>query len=150
MNYFAANPKDSLHILYFDNKPINRYNIETVNKDPTGWKRYDDYMKGLQWYKTPNTKPAFEVDAGNKTAERNDCGCNYRFTDAFINKAIVFIIDGPDKNHSRWLLLPDDTVLLYLTEGKEVMGRRTASGFEYPCELYNLKGNIIPKLNGAH
>lgn len=144
-DYLAANPQVNLHVLYFDNRPINSYNIDRVNRKPEQWKKHDAYVKSLDWYKTSKIVPSFDLAEAIKVSERNDCGCNYRFTDAFIENGIVFIMDDEEKNHSRWLLLPDDTVLLYMTEGKKVLGHETASNFEYPCTRFDLNGNIIPK-----
>jgi hypothetical protein len=148
--YFKANPSETLDILYFNNHPINQYNIDGVNKNPEEWKKQDAYIKSLDWYKENNQTPSFNVSEAIKISERLNCGCNYRFPNEFIQKAICFIIDDKEKNHSRWLLLPDNTVLLYLMQGERVLNYSYSDfgeypGVQYPCIRFDSTGKIIPK-----
>ena len=151
-NYLKANPDQYLDILYFNDRPINEYNIDHVNKNPTGWKEHDAYVKSLDWYKENNYKPSFDLAEAIKTSERNDCGCNYRFKNDFIGSAITFIINDKDhKNFSWCFLLPDNTILLYMMEGQQAIGHLYTEfgeypGMQYPCVRFDVDGNIIPKI----
>lgn len=149
-DYLKANPDEKLDILYFDYQPINQYNIDGVNRNPKGWKEQDDYIESLKQYKKSKTDTSFNVAEAIKISERNNCGCNYRFANDFIAKAISFIIYDKDKNSSRWFLLPDNTVLLYLMSGKKVLNHDYTEfgqypGMQYPCILFDNSGKILPK-----
>ncbi|SEG59483.1 hypothetical protein SAMN05421847_2861 [Halpernia humi] len=50
-NYLSQNPESKLDIYFFNNKPINDYDIDGVNKNPAEWKKQDDYIKSLDFYK---------------------------------------------------------------------------------------------------
>ena len=150
LNFLKDHPKATLDIYYFNNRAINDYNIESVNKNPEGWARHDKYVKSFEWYKERNISLSFDVEKAINVSRQNDCGCNYRFDRNFIQKAIFFeIIDG-DKNSSIWFLLPDNRVLLYLMQGTKVLDFDylefgESSGIQYPCALFNTTGQGLVK-----
>ena len=149
IDYINAHPTQKLDILYFNNKPINQYNVDGVNKNPKEWKQHDEEIKLLGWdVKSDST--LFDSEDPRKVSERIYCGCNYRFESNFIGNAIMFLIEDQDKNLSRWFLLPDNTVLLYLSEGRKVLGHEYTEygkypGMQYPCVRFDVNGKIIPK-----
>ena len=113
INYLQNDSSAQLDIYYFNNKGINEYNIDKVNKNPTEWKKQDDYIESLKWYEKSNIKPSFDLDKAIQTSERNYCGCNYRFDSDFIRKAIFLEITSNRNASSIWFLLPDNTMILH-------------------------------------
>ncbi|WP_281234783.1 hypothetical protein [Flavobacterium gelatinilyticum] len=150
-DYLSSNPTTILDIYYFNNSGINAYNIDGVNKNPMQWKKQDDYIKSLEWEKEHGINSTFDVNKAVKTAERNNCGCNYRFSQGFIEKAIFFELTDESKNeNSIWFLLPDDTVLLYIMSGQKVLYHSYSefgeyTGIQYPCVLFDTDGKSINK-----
>lgn len=154
VDYLKANPQQSLHILYFDNKPINKYNIDHINKNPEEWKKYKADVEGYKWYERNNIKPSFDIEEALKTSERLYCGCNYRFSNEVMEGSIVFIIDDKEKEHSRWVLLPDNTVLLFYMSGEKVLNYSYNDfgkypGLQEPCIRFDGNGKIAPKAVSA-
>lgn len=153
-DYINKNPLVKLDIYYFNNKPINDYNTNQFNKNPVEWKKQDDYIESLKWFEKNNIKPSFDINKAIKTSEENYCGCNYRFEKDFAEKAIFIELNNETtKENSIWYLLPNDTVLLYLMQGKKVLDYDytkfgESMGIQYPCVLFDLKGNVIDKKNG--
>ena len=150
LTFLKGHPEATLDIYYFNNRPINDYNIESVNKTPEQWAKHDKYVKSMEWSKERNIPFSFDVEESINVSKQNYCGCNFRFAENFIKKAIFFeIIDG-NKNSSVWFLLPDNRVLLYLMQGTKVLdfdytefgeGR----GIQYPCALFNTTGQRLVK-----
>ncbi|MFB3388728.1 hypothetical protein [Flavobacterium sp. LAR06] len=142
------NPNLKLDIYYTNNNAVNAYNIDGVNKNPTEWKKQDDYVKSLNWYAVNDIKPTFDISEAIKTSEKNHCGCNYRFDQKFIEKTIFFELnDEQSTDNSVWFLLPDNRVLLYILEGEKVLNHDYSefgkfSGIQFPCVLFNENGEI--------
>ena len=151
VDFLKQNSGTKLDIYYFNNNTINEYNIDGVNKNPTEWKKQDDYIESFKWYERHNIKPSFDIDKAIKTSEKNHCGCNYRFDYDFIKKAIFFELSNNEtKENSVWFLLPDNRVLLYIMEGNKVLNYDyelfgESKGLQYPCVLFTLNGEIIEK-----
>lgn len=149
--YLKSNPRDSLNILYFNNQTINQYNIDGVNKSPLEWKQHDEYLKTVDWErKNLNIKPSYDTTEARRISERLYCGCNFRFNQDFISHAISFIIYDSERNFSRWFLLPDNTVLLYISEGKKILNYKYSDfgpypGLQYPCVRFDANGRIIAR-----
>jgi len=154
-DYLQQDSSARLDIYYFNNSGINMYNIDGVNKNPTEWKKQDDYIESLKWYEKNNIKPSFDIDEAIKTSERNYCGCNYRFESDFIGKAIFFEITSNRNASSIWFLLPDNTVLLYHVESYQLDDAtvlnlkldRFGKSIQLPfaCLRFAKKGNLIEK-----
>lgn len=139
-----------LDIYYFNNRGINKYNIESVNSNPEKWAKHDKYVKSLDWYRQRNISPSFDIDEAIATSRQVECGCNYRFDQDFIEKSIFFEIHDRDGNSSIWFLLPDDRVLLYLMQGEKVLEHNYAefgksAGLQYPCVMFDLQGRLLPE-----
>ncbi|MES2111324.1 MAG: hypothetical protein V4577_21390 [Bacteroidota bacterium] len=149
--FLATHPDQNLDILYFNNHTINQYNINSVNGNPDDWKKYDADVKSMDWYKQNKIEPSFDTVKALKTSAQIYCGCNYRFRKEYLEKAICFIIDDKAGNHSRWALLPDDTLLLYFMQGEKVLDYNYKefgdAHLQYPCVRFDDKGKIIPRPN---
>jgi len=151
MDYLKHNPKVQLDIYYFNNSGINQFNIDAVNKNPIEWKKQDNYVESLNWFKKRNIKPTFDIEEAIKTSEKNHCGCNYRFDYDFIRKAIFFeLSNSVTEENSIWFLLPDDSVLLYLMQGSRVLNYDyklfgSSKGIQYPCVLFTKNGKMIER-----
>lgn len=149
MDYLKQAPDVLLHIYYFNNSGINQYNIDGVNKNPLEWKKQDDYIESLKWDEKHNIKPSFDINEAIKVSERNHCGCNYRFDNDFIKKAIFLeLTNSVTRESSVWLLLPDNRVLLYIMQGNKVLNYDYKSfgkytGIQFPCVLFTSDGKII-------
>lgn len=146
--YLSLNSESILDIYFFNNKPINDYNIDAINKNPVEWQKQDVYIKSLDFYSKYNIKPSFDLKEAIKTSERLHCGCNYRFEKSFIDEAIFFEISDKNKNSSVWFLLPDDRVLLYLSQGEKILSFDYTKfgkypGVQTPCVLFDINGTII-------
>lgn len=151
-DYLILNPNSRLDIYYFNNKGINDYNIESVNKNPTTWARHDKWVESLKFYEKNNIKPTFDIDQSIKTSRQNDCGCNYRFDKSYIEKAIFFEIYDTNNNSSIWFLLPDNKVLLYIMDNATALdfkrsdfGDKKDYGLLYPCALFDTEGKRVTK-----
>jgi hypothetical protein len=153
--YLQQDSSAQLDIYYFNNSGINNYNIDGVNKNPTEWKKQDDYIESLKWYEKNNIKPSFDLDKAIKTSERNNCGCNYRFDSDFIKKAIFIEITSNRNASSIWFLLPDNTMLLYHIESYHLDDAKVldmkldkfANNIQLPfaCLRFDKNGNLIDK-----
>jgi hypothetical protein len=151
-DYLKASPNSRLDIYYFNNKGINEYNIESVNKSPTTWARHDKWVENLKWDSIHNIKLNFDVNESIKTSERVDCGCNYRFNRSYIEQAIFFEIHDKENNSSIWFLLPDNKVLLYIMDNATALnfkrsdfGDKKEYGLLYPCALFDTDGKRVTK-----
>lgn len=150
-NYLRTSPTAKLDLYYFNNKGINDYNIDNVNKNPKSWERSDKWVDILKITEKNGIKSSFDVNEAIKTSTRNNCGCNYRFNNEYISKAIFFEInDG--HNSSIWFLLPDNKVLLYIMDSENAVNFKRADfdttknyGLIYPCALFDLNGNRLSK-----
>jgi hypothetical protein len=151
-SYLNSHPDTRLDIYYFNNKGINDYNIENVNKNPTTWARHDKWVESLKWYEKNNIKPSLDIEQSIKTSQQNDCGCNYRFDKSYIEQAIFFEIRDGEGNSSIWFLLPDDKVLLYIMDSSRTLNFKRSDfnstkeyGLIYPCALFDKNGNRVTK-----
>jgi hypothetical protein len=153
-DYLNSQSESRLDILYFNNKGINEYHVNEINGSPKEWQIHDKYVESLKWSEKHIPNLSIDVPEAIKTSERLSCGCNFRFDRSFMEKGILFEVIGPNKNNSIWVLLPDNTVLLYLMDGETVLNfKRTEFGKErgmlYPCVLFDLYGKRIGKNDGA-
>ena len=151
-DYLKQNPNCRLDIYYFNNKGINEYNIESVNKNPKEWVKHDKWVEGLKWDSIHNIKLSFDVNESIKTSERVNCGCNYRFDRSYIEQAIFFEIHDTNNNSSIWFLLPDNKVLLYIMDNATALNFKRSDfndkkqyGLLYPCALFDIDGKRVTK-----
>jgi hypothetical protein len=146
--YLKMNQDAILDIYYFNNKGINNYNIESVNKNAKTWQKHDNYVESLKWYEKNNLKPGFDIKEAIRNSKLNDCGCNYRFDNGYIEKAIFFEIIDKNKSNSIWFLLPDNKVLLYHIEGNKVLDYNELKFNEdvklpFACLLFDADGKTL-------
>ena len=150
-SYIKLNPTVKLDIYYFNNKPINDYNIDNFNKNPEQWIKHDRYLDGIRKYETLEPKPTYANEDAIRVSKQIYCGCNYRFERDFAGKAIFLELNNQEtEENSVWYLLPDNTILLYIMQGEKVLDYNytefgKSKGVQYPCILFNLKGEIIDK-----
>ncbi len=150
-NYLNKNPSVRLDIYYYNNKPINDYNIDSFNKNSEQWIKHDNFLESIKKYKNEEPKPAFANEDAISVSKQLYCGCNYRFEKDFVEKAIFIELNNKDtKENSVWYLMPDNTVLLYLMQGEKVLNYAYTEfgesiGLQYPCVLFDFKGNILDK-----
>jgi hypothetical protein len=148
-DYLNENKNSRIDIYYFNNKGINEYNIENVNKNPTTWARHDKWVENLKFYEKSNIKPSFDINEAIKTSQQNDCGCNYRFDRSYIERAILFEIHDANNNSSIWFLLPDNKVLLYIMDNGTALNFKRSDfsskeyGLIYPCALFDINGQKL-------
>jgi hypothetical protein len=151
MNYITQNQSVKLDIYYFNNKPINDYNIDNFNKNPEHWIKHDKFLESIQKYENVEPKPTYANEDAIMVSKQLYCGCNFRFEKDFAQKAIFIELKNQDnKANSVWYLFPDNTVLLYIMQGEKVLEYNyvdfgKSSGLQYPCVLFDLKGNIIDR-----
>jgi|GEM_PF-1688979 len=126
--FLAGHPGRRLDIYYFDNGGMNTYLKDGFNKNPEEWARYD---------KAPD--PRFI---------QLYCGCDFRLPDAYLDEALFFELFDEDDNTSVWILLPDNTPVLYHFAGPKVyryssadMGT-TGGGVQHACKKFNADGSI--------
>ncbi|MFV0148482.1 hypothetical protein OBK08_10965 [Empedobacter falsenii] len=149
MTYLKNNSNVSLDIYYFNNKPINDYNIDGFNKNSSEWIKHDNYLESIKKYGNEDPKPSWGNEDAIRVSQQLYCGCNYRFERTFAEKAIFIEVNNKEvKENSVWYLLPDNTVLLYIMQGEKVLNYDFTEfgkhrGIQYPCVLFDLKGNII-------
>jgi hypothetical protein len=149
-NHLKQNPNVSLDIYYFNNKPINDYNIENFNSNPNRWVKHDHFLERNKKYANIEPKPSYADADATRVSQELYCGCNFRFERKFVEKAIFIELNNKEiKENSVWYLLPDNTVLLYLMQGEKVLDYSyTEFGKfkgQYPCTLFDLEGNIIDR-----
>lgn len=154
-NYLQKDTSTQLDIYYFNNNGINSYNIDGVNKNPTEWKKQDDYIESLKWYENSEVEPSFDLDKAIKTSERNHCGCNYRFENEFIERAIFFEITSEKNASSIWFLMPDDTLLLYHVQSYQINETKVLNinlnqygkdlNLPWACLRFDKKGKLIER-----
>jgi hypothetical protein len=150
--YLKTNPNTRLDIYYFNNKGINDYNIESVNKNPKDWELHDDYLKSLETSQKLGIKFSFDIDQAIKTSQQVHCGCNYRFDRNYLEQAIFFEIRNDIGSSSIWFLLPDNKVLLYIMDSTTALNFKRSDfndtkeyGLIYPCALFDISGKRVTK-----
>lgn len=151
MKYLTQNQSAQLDIYYFNNKPINDYNIDNFNKNPQQWVKHDKFLESIKKYENVEPKPTYANEDAIRVSKQLYCGCNFRFEKEFAEKAIFIELNNKEKKeNSSWYLLPDNRILLYLMQGEKVLEYNytdfgKSRGLQYPCVLFDLKGNIIDR-----
>ena len=151
MDFISEDTARTIDIYYFDNKGINDYLIDGFNGNPEKWKSHDWWAGYLRRCDSLGIKNSFDIDEAIKTSESNNCGCNFRFDNNYLQKAIMFELKDEFKNSSIWFLLPDDTAVLYHFSGKrcykygyEDYGTNGGS-VQYACVKFDKQGNMIKR-----
>lgn len=148
-DYLVKNVDSKIDIYFFNDKPINSYIVQRVNKNPSEWKKHDEYIESLKWYEKNNIKPSFDLNESIKVSEKLHCGCNYRFEKNFIEKGIFFELFDEFGAASLWVLLPNNNIVVYWISGDELLNYNYSeikSKNENPCIMFNQNGTIIDKI----
>lgn len=131
--YLSKNPNSRLDIYYFNNNGISEKTIEGFNGTPKEWEKYDK-----------------DISEGKEEYLNFRCGCNFRLDNEYLKGSIVFDLVDEDKLHSTWILLPDNTPVLYILDSDSIFNySRKDLGFDqehsyiHPCKKFDRKGNII-------
>ncbi|MBL0913804.1 MAG: hypothetical protein IBJ09_15670 [Bacteroidia bacterium] len=126
--FLDGNSARRLDLYYFNNSGMNPYLKNGFNKNPEEWARYD---------KDPD--PRFlELY----------CGCNFRLPDAWLDEALFFELFDEENNASIWIVLPDNTPVLYHFSGPQVYRYSSADmgtnggGVQYACKKFNPDGSM--------
>lgn len=126
--FLDGNSARRLDLYYFNNSGMNPYLKDGFNKNPEEWARYD---------KDPD--PRFR---------QLYCGCDLRLPDAWLDEALFFELFDEENNASIWIVLPDDTPVLYHFSGPQVYRYSSADmgtnggGVQYACKKFNPDGSI--------
>jgi hypothetical protein len=153
MDFISEDTARAIDIYYFDNKGINDYLIDGFNKNPKEWKKYEADIEGYKWYEKYNIQPSFDIDKAMKTSELLYCGCNFRYDNNYLQKAIMFELRDEFNNASIWFLLPDDTAILYHFSGDRCYKYdykeygTNGGSVQDACVKFDKQGNMIKREN---
>ena len=117
MQFLEEDTTRKIEICFFDNRAFNNYNIESFNKNPAEWQKYDDMVKRM-----PDQRKFINLY----------CGCNFRMKNDDLENAIFFELIDEFKDKSIWVLLPDETPVLWFFEGQKA--------YKYSYKDYKTKG----------
>lgn len=126
--FLDGNSARRLDLYYFNNSGMNPYLKDGFNKNPEEWARYD---------KDPD--PRFR---------QLYCGCDFRLLDAWLDEALFFELFDEENHASIWIVLPDNTPVLYHFSGPQVYRYSSADmgtnggGVQYACKKFNTDGSI--------
>lgn len=117
MDFIHADTSRKIEICFFDDRAFNDYNIDDFNKNPTEWSKYEEMVKLI-----PSQKQFLNLY----------CGCNFRLEKEYLKNAIFFELISEFKEKSIWVLLPDETPVLWFFEG--------SNAYKYSYKDYKTKG----------
>src|SRR5262249_42106542 len=106
-----------IEICFFDGRAFNDFNIDDFNKNPSEWAKYDQIVK--------------LIPSENKYINQY-CGCNFRLEKEYLENAIFFELIDEFNERSIWVLLPDETPVLWFFEG--------ANAYKYSYKDYQTPG----------
>jgi hypothetical protein len=151
-SYLREHRTARLDAYYFDNKPINEYNVDNVNRNPVEWAKYDKQLERFDWYEKHGITSSFDVKEATNISKRLYCGCNYRYDKKYVEQFAFFEIIDEHHNNSIWFLLPNGNVLLYIMDGNKVLNhlrsefsQKQEGGLLYPCVMFSKDGVILTK-----
>jgi len=149
MDYLDGNPNRKINLFFFNHLAISRRHIADFNQDSTHWKLHDAWVKDMAMYQTSKVKPDFDIAESIETSKRVECGCNFRFDNGWLQRSILFEVRDEYGNSSTWLLLPDNTPVLWYFQGENVyklthkdLGTNGRS-VQYPCRKLDAEGNLM-------
>lgn len=149
MDYLDGNPNRKINLFFFNHLAISRSHITGFNQDSTHWKLHDAWVKDMAVYQTSKVKPDFDIAESIETSKQVECGCNFRFNNDWLQHSILFEVRDEYGNSSTWLLLPDNTSVLWYFQGESVykysykdLGTNGRS-VQYPCRKLDAEGNLL-------
>jgi hypothetical protein len=149
MDYLDGDPNRKINLFFFNDLAISRSHIAEFNQDSTHWKLHDAWVKDMAIYQTGKVKPDFDVAESIETSKRVECGCNFRLNNDWLWQSILFEVRDEYGNSSTWVLLPDNTPVLWHFQGDSVykysykdLGTNGRS-VQYPCRKLDAEGNLV-------
>jgi hypothetical protein len=156
MDYLDSNPSRKINLFFFDHLAISLRHIDDFNKDSTHWKMHDSWVKDMEMYKTGTIKPSFDIAESIETSKRVECGCNFRLDNQWLRQSMLFEVRDEFGNSSTWVLLPDNTPVLWYFQGETVykysykdLGTNGRS-VQYPCMKLDTYGNLTGANGDRH
>lgn len=149
VEFLEKNKSTGLSLYYFDNKPINTYVVDLFNANPKRWLMHDRFLALKKGFENADSLPSYVNEDAERVSKELYTGCNYRFEKDFVENSIMFQLrDSERRECSTWILLPDDSVLLYSMQGEKVLQYHYSDfgkfkGLQRPCVLFNKTGAII-------
>jgi hypothetical protein len=149
MDYLDGNPNRKINLFFFNHLAISRRHIADFNQDSAHWKLHDAWVKDMAVYQISKVKPDFDIAESIETSKRVECGCNFRLNNDWLQQSILFEVRDEYGNSSTWLLLPDNTPVLWHFQGESVykysykdLGTNGRS-VQYPCRKLDAEGNLV-------
>lgn len=146
-DYLAGDPRRKLNVFFFDNRGLSPDHITGFNGTPAGWKEHDLWVRDMH---SLANKPDFDVAESIENSKEVNCGCNLRLDDTVMQRAVLLELRDENGGTSTWVLLPDDTPVLWHFEGegvyrytKEELGFKGKFGVLYPCRKADALGRLI-------
>jgi len=149
MDYLDANPNRRMNLFFFNHLAITRKHIDDFNKDSTHWRMHDFWVQSMDMYKTNKIKPSFDIEKSIETSKQVECGCNFRLDNNWLLQSIVFEVRDEFNQSSTWILLPDNTPVLWQFQAESVykfsfrdLGTNGRS-VQWPCKMLDAKGDLL-------
>jgi hypothetical protein len=134
MQFLEEDTARKIEICFFDNRAFNNYNIDGFNKNPSEWQKYDEMVKRM-----PDQSKFINLY----------CGCNFRLDKEYLENAIFFELISEFKEKSIWVLLPDETPVLWFFEGQNAYKynykdyKTKGVSVQYACTKFDSEGRFI-------
>lgn len=139
--------RDSL--LYESNKIISRIQSITFIKD---YLNQDSTRQLKIFYYNNNAITDEDIRRfNNKNPSLEKCECNLNLDDNYLKQSIYFQITDKYDRNSEWVLLPDDTIILWAFVGKTVINfsysdfGSSGYGKQYVCKKITRTGEVKKK-----
>ncbi len=134
MEFLHADTSRKVEICFFNDRAFNDYNINDFNKNPTEWAKYEKILKLI-----PSQKEYINLY----------CGCNFRLENEYLKNSIFFELIDESNQKSIWVLLPDETPVLWFFEGSNAYKysykdfKTTGVSVQYACKKFDSEGHFI-------
>lgn len=133
MEFLNSDTSRKVEIGFFNDRAFNDYNIDGFNKNPTEWAKYDEMVKLI-----PSQKEYINLY----------CGCNFRLENEYLKNSIFFELIDESNEKSIWVLLPDETPVLWFFEGSNAYKysykdyKTKGVSVQYACEKFDSEGHF--------
>ena len=148
--YLKGDKSRRLIINFADNGSINKEVSSLFNTDPEKWKSNDKRIADFKRDDSLGIKYDYSP-AAIKLTTSIDCGCNFRINNDFLEQGICFEINDINRHEwSRWILLPDSTLILWHIRGKgflnytkQDLGTNSALMDTDVCRKFSMEGKLL-------